>query len=120
MQSGFSVPKSKPKPKSFVIEEIKGDNAPFTVMAADISQDGAYLAVVKGRQDISLINLGLQPIGSNFDEKDIKPRTIQIKLASPGSYIMDVFLYREPRSGETYLYVIASDAIYLSALKLKD
>lgn len=33
---------------------------------------------------------------------------------------MDLFLYREDRTNETYLYIIASDAIYLTALKLKD
>lgn len=49
IQSGFSVPKSKPKPLCFTIEESKSDTAPFPINAADISFDGTYVAAVKGR-----------------------------------------------------------------------
>lgn len=49
IQNGFTVQKSKPKPLCFTIEESKSDSAPFPINSADISFDGTFVAVVKGR-----------------------------------------------------------------------
>lgn len=95
LDNGFApLPKGKGRPFVFIIDDSKTEQGPNPIMAADICQDGSFVAAVKGKQEIVIINTE-QLLDGNLSDKDVKPRTISIKLKAKESYIMDIFLYSD-------------------------
>lgn len=116
LNSGFGPqPKGRTTPKEIPIEETKEEEMVLPV--ADISPCGVYTATVKSSSEIVIFSC--YPHFSGGNDRDIKARTQKFKLKS-GSRIQDIFFFRDSEVNETYLYVIATDSVYLMSMKMRD
>ena len=86
--------------------------------AIDVSICGGYIAVITSRNSIAIhksfpnFNIG--------NDKGIKSRTINLTLTRTSSQILDLFFYKDKITRTMFIYIIASDKVYLLDTEKKD
>lgn len=98
-------------PDSPRIIEVKEDTNSPPMDSIDVSACGAYIGVVASRDKI-VIHKAFPNFGVSND-KPIKTRSVELQLKKHSSQILDLFFFRDKVANINYIYVAASDMVYL-------
>ncbi len=103
---GYEMSEDSPR----IIELDDNDDSP-PMDYLDVSQCGQYIGVVSSREEITIHKA--YPNFSISHDQPIKSRVIKVDLKKSSSQILSCHFYRDRITNINYVYIIASDMIYL-------
>ena len=106
LTGGYEPSDNSPR---MIFLEDNVDSPPMDYL--DVSLCGSYIGVVSSREEITIHKA--YPNFTITPDKSIKSRAIKVNLKKSSSRILSCHFYRDRINNINYVYIVASDMIYL-------